>query len=622
MLLFEATITMSYYGTSIADLLKRLKTETGAKKADTLLYLAVEHKPTDRDAALQYANRALEICREGNLKEAEIDYWTVRAILEEGVSASEKAIEHLEKAVALAKEIGDEQGYLTALQKIGMHKLRQHKTDEAGEIFMQCLENYRALPDSMMKAECYHQTAAYLLNTDLKRAAEISLAGIELVKKLGKSREVVPHLKTLQNIALKSGDDNKAIEYGLEILRIKDELNDQTAILGTAKRIAQLYQKQGEELMAGKFFQREIDLHNHEINKHRVEILQNEDAETYFYAGRKEDALLFSERAIHAADNERKLGNAEFQRGQILFLSEAFEQAIPWLEKSILTKGAEIPANDYVKTLDLLYRCYEKIQRFEEAFLALKKKTLTEAELINTERVKEVTALNKRYETEKREAELREIKLQQTESELKAIKAQMNPHFIFNALNSIQEMFFVGDKRLANEHLGKFSQLTREILKASGKQFISLSEEIEMLRKYLELEGLRFEKDFSFSVSANDENAADDILLPPMLVQPYVENSIRHGLLHKRGEKSIAVEFAFDEHKKLLTCIVRDNGIGRSASAEINKNRKQLHESFSTSANAKRLELLNQNREEKIGVAYEDLQHGTKVTILIPVNYD
>ena len=232
---------MSYYGTSIEDLLKRVETETGAKKADTLLYLAVEHKPTDRDAALQYANRALEICRDGNFKEAEIDYWTVRAILEEGVSASEKAIEHLEKAVALAKEIGDEQGRLTALQKIGMHKLRQHKADEAGEIFVACMEDYTALSDSMMKAECYHQTAAHLLNTDLKRAAEISLAGIEMVKNLGKMREVVPHLKTLQNIALKSGDDKKAIEYGLEILRIKDELNDHTAILGVAKRIAQLY---------------------------------------------------------------------------------------------------------------------------------------------------------------------------------------------------------------------------------------------------------------------------------------------------------------------------------------------------------------------------------------------
>ncbi len=613
---------MSYYGTSIADLLKRLDTETGAKKADTLLYLAVEHKPTDRAAALEYANQALEICRKGSYKEAEIDYWTVRAILEEGVSASEKAIEHLEKAVALAQEIGDEQGRLTALQKIGMHKLRQHKADEAGDIFLQCIEDYKTLPNTLMKAECYHQAATYLLNTDLKRATEISLAGIEIAKQLNKLREVVPHLKTLQNIALKSGDDAKAIEYGLEILRIKDELNDSTAILGVAKRIAQLYQKQEKENLAKQFFQREIDLHHHEINKHRLEILQNEDAETYFHAGKSEEAILFSERALTTASNNRQLGNAEFQYGQILFLTKLHDKAAQFLEKSIHTKGNEIPATDLIKTLDLLYQCYENLKRFEEAFCVLKKKVQAEAALINAERVKEVAALNKRYETDKREAELREIKLQQAQSELKAIKAQMNPHFIFNALNSIQEMFFIGDKRLANEHLGKFSQLTREILKASGKQFITLTEEIEMLKKYLDLEGLRFETDFSFTISVNDENAADDIFLPPMLVQPYIENSVRHGLLHKKGEKKINVNFNFNEEKKLLTCMVADNGIGRHASTEINKNRTQLHESFSTSANAKRLELLNQNRDEKIGVTYEDLHEGTKVTILIPINYD
>ncbi len=81
---------VSFYGTSIADLLKRLETETGAQKADTYLYLAVEHKPSDPKLALDYANKALEICREGDFKATEIDYWTVRAILEEGVSASKK----------------------------------------------------------------------------------------------------------------------------------------------------------------------------------------------------------------------------------------------------------------------------------------------------------------------------------------------------------------------------------------------------------------------------------------------------------------------------------------------------------------------------------------------------
>jgi tetratricopeptide (TPR) repeat protein len=318
----------------------------------------------------------------------------------------------------------------------------------------------------------------------------------------------------------------------------------------------------------------------------------------------------------------KQLGFSYSKQSTIALLKGNAQKSIECAQLAIETYGKEGTLSYTVPVKDKLATAYAAASDYENAYLTLRSFIEGKLTMINEKQTKEVMELKSKYETEKREVELRETKLQQTESELKAIKAQMNPHFIFNALNSIQEMFFIGDKRLANEHLGKFSQLTREILKASGKQFISLTEEIEMLTKYLELEGLRFEKDFSFNIKLNDENAADDILLPPMLIQPYIENAIRHGLLHKKGEKKIEIDFNFNEQKKILTCTVYDNGIGRNAADEINKNRSQLHESFSTSANEKRLELLNQNRVEKIGVQYQDLENGTKVSILIPVAYD
>jgi tetratricopeptide (TPR) repeat protein len=315
--------------------------------------------------------------------------------------------------------------------------------------------------------------------------------------------------------------------------------------------------------------------------------------------------------------------------GSIAGKNKDYEKAIEHFKTYLEQRGDEMTNSEKMMLQKNISTCYARTNSFEKAFYALNDFITLKLEVIEEERSKEIAKLQTQYETEKRETELRELKIKQqqtelerSESELKAIKAQMNPHFIFNALNSIQEMFFIGDKRLANEHLGKFSQLTREILKASGKQFISLAEEIDMLTKYLELEGLRFESDFAFAIHLNDEDVADDIQLPPMLIQPYVENAIRHGLLHKQGEKRIDIHFVFDEAQKQLSCAIEDNGVGREASAEINKKRKQLHESFSTSANAKRLDLLNQNRDGKIGVVYEDLKAGTKVTILIPVSYD
>ena len=343
-------------------------------KATTYLYLAVEHKPVDPTAAQQYAAKCLEICRAENLKETEIDYWTVRAILEEGVSASEKAIEHLEKAVAIATEIKDEQGRLTALQKIGLHKLRQHKTDEAGEILLRCVEDYKQLPDTLMKAECYHQTVQYLMNVDLRKAGELALQGLAIAQRVGKPLDQVHHLKSLLNIAANTGDDDKALEYGLEVLRIKDALNDQTALLGTARRIAHIYLKQGQADLAQKYFEREIALHHAPVNAHRLAQLQTEDAETYFYAGKKAEALSFAKQAVEEAqaeNNIRKLGNAQYQLGKVLYFTNSFDEAIPYLEQSIITKGQSIGTADHIATLHYLHPCYERTGNFTKAYHTL-----------------------------------------------------------------------------------------------------------------------------------------------------------------------------------------------------------------------------------------------------------
>ncbi len=207
--------------------------------------------------------------------------------------------------------------------------------------------------------------------------------------------------------------------------------------------------------------------------------------------------------------------------------------------------------------------------------------------------------------------------------ELNTLKAQMNPHFLFNALNSIQELFVSGDKRKANDYMGKFSDLTRAILHASGKPAIPLEEEIQMLRDYLDLEGLRFDGRFSYEVSADDKALVEDILIPPMLVQPYVENAIKHGLMHKTGNRYVHIRFSMAVHQ-ILQVQIKDNGIGRKQAAYYATLRHGKHNSFATSATQKRLELLNHGREAAITVKYEDvmeegIEAGTCVTIQIPV---
>ena len=173
--------------------------------------------------------------------------------------------------------------------------------------------------------------------------------------------------------------------------------------------------------------------------------------------------------------------------------------------------------------------------------------------------------------------------------------------------------------------MGNFAQLTRKILDVSGKQKVDLSEEIEILTKYLELESMRFENDFSYAIDLGENIDEEYLQIPPMLIQPYVENSIKHGLLHKKGHKNIHIYFELSQEETILKCIIDDNGIGRDASTEINKKRPQSHVSFSTSATEKRLQLLNQEKKVMIAVVFEDKMDetgnalGTRVTIQVPI---
>lgn len=209
-------------------------------------------------------------------------------------------------------------------------------------------------------------------------------------------------------------------------------------------------------------------------------------------------------------------------------------------------------------------------------------------------------------------------------SQLASLKAQMNPHFMFNALNSIQEFILLNDKRQANMYMGKFADMMRLTLDMSNKERITLEEELRSLELYLQLEALRFEEQFHYTLKTDEEIDPAHMYMPAMLIQPYIENAVKHGLLHKTGEKQLDVLFSM-KNDHTLCCTVTDNGIGRKRSSEINTLRQKKYTSFASGATQKRLELLNYRKKEQISVQYEDLADtsgkatGTRVSIYIPV---
>jgi sensor histidine kinase YesM len=227
--------------------------------------------------------------------------------------------------------------------------------------------------------------------------------------------------------------------------------------------------------------------------------------------------------------------------------------------------------------------------------------------------------MKKNKRKRKVEYEKQRMQIDIFESKLKALRSQMNPHFIFNSLNSIQALVLKKDIEKSYDYIEMFSNLVRKTLVFSEKNYIPISEETDFLNIYLDLESLRMKEEFSFKI---ENNTTQDIQIPSLLIQPFLENAIHHGLLHKNGQKELSIFFNCE--KEFASCIIIDNGIGRDKANEINQRQKYRHDSFSLASLNKRLEILSEQNNTKFDYTIEDLftnggiASGTKVTVNFP----
>lgn len=226
----------------------------------------------------------------------------------------------------------------------------------------------------------------------------------------------------------------------------------------------------------------------------------------------------------------------------------------------------------------------------------------------------------------RKEAEKLNREIQLANNELKALRAQMDPHFIFNSLSSIQSFIMSKDEESALRYLNKFARLMRMILSNSEKPEVTVREEIDSLKLYLELEALRWDNKFDFTVEVDPGIEVDFHKIPSMLIQPYVENAILHGVVPLKGRKG-KIEVNITQNDTYIICRISDNGIGRRRSAELRKEPGQGgHESMGMKITSDRLEVLNRIRHSELSVKISDPvdgdgnSTGTMVEIFIPIS--
>jgi LytS/YehU family sensor histidine kinase len=211
--------------------------------------------------------------------------------------------------------------------------------------------------------------------------------------------------------------------------------------------------------------------------------------------------------------------------------------------------------------------------------------------------------------------------------EMTALLAQMNPHFLFNSLNSIDSYIIRNESGKASEYLNNFARLMRLILQNSRSNYITLKDELEALDLYLQMESLRFREKFKYSIITDETIDLSAVVIPPMLIQPYVENAIWHGIMHKTdGQPGLVEIYISQDLRNNLICVVRDNGIGRARAEALKaQNPGNRKRSMGMQITRDRIEMINKLYNTSTEVMITDLVNdageaaGTEVRLVIPV---
>jgi len=507
-------------------------------------------------------------------------------------------------------------------------------------------------------------------------ALEYYFKSLKISETLNDKKAVAYMYDNIGGVYSAIGNYNKALEYRNLSLNIKQALGDERRMGGSYVNIGALYSTQSNYKQALEYLLKALKIGEKYKNTQRIILCNLNIGDTYKSLKDYNKALEYTFNALALAErnnNDFYTAAAEVNIGEVYGLQQNFSNALAHLQKGLATakkvKSSEIERNASYT----MYQTYTMMGDYKQALEYFKNYEVVKEKTNGEEAAARIANLEARYKNEKaqqkmellsKENEIQALKissknywiaglagiivaiviitfyvvrnkvlkddkrvllLEQKTSELeqKALRAQINPHFLFNALNSIQKFIVSGDQDNAHEYISKFSLLMRKILDNSEYAYVTIEEEMSAVRLYLEIEKLRVKNKFSFAINIAPEIDSYNVHMPAMLIQPYVENAIWHGIMNKEGAGHVQIDIETKNGTILFT--VSDNGIGRVKAAELRKESSTIHKSAGLKLVKDRIDSINARRETKIEVSINDkltkqeTANGTEVKISMPV---
>ena len=544
----------------------------------------------NKDSSLFYANLSLNFARRSSAEDAVLKTFKTQSKIYNHFGMIGQSTSVLIKFIDQAEENRDDKNICWGTIQIAEKSFQIRYYNEAKTYYRKALSIAEKNNAIFYKSVIYRglSEVALALQDDQESYAYLEKC-LPLIKEWEESTNLPLTMLTKAKILIYQ---NKYEQANNELATARsqfEQLGDEVGKAVTLHLIGQLFFKQKEWKLSESYFNKSLTLlENYEFNSYRLE---NHKFLAEVYARKQE----FS-RAYSNLQEYQKYTNINSSISSTKAINELTQMYSRELREYRIKEQGQVISN----------------QQKEKELLALKSEKQFSTIILIVIVLTSIIIISIIYYRQlKIKQQTQEIEMSQT-----LLRTQMNPHFIFNAMSVIQGYIYENDPSKSSKFLVSFSKLIRLILENSPKEFITIETEIDILDKYLKTQKLRFENRFDFKISVPDELVFKKVLIPPMITQPFVENSIEHGQLNIVENGHIHIEFK--EQNEMLYVKIEDNGVGRKESEK--RNSKKDHKSMALNITKERVKILNKKYRSKATVEIGDLQEGKYSGTLVELN--
>jgi two-component system sensor histidine kinase YesM len=520
-----------------------------------------------------------------------------------------KAEDYLKRALPIYQKQKSKDKIASTTRSIAQIQEKQNKVDDA-------IKNYQSASEEAVNvgfSRVNSNDASRLQNKNPRIQADYLESNIKILEKEGKKEEAAEAYIQKAVVDLKSENKEMAIEnYEKAIAVSKDKPEE---VLKIKSEISKVYASENNLDKAIEITKNTIS-EAEKIGSVSQQIEQQQTlADLYFKNENQDDAIVLLEETYNLA---LKNGRTFDAKKAMLALSDYYREkgnqskAIELYDQFLNDFDRMIQADSSLVDAKIFQVTEEKIKQLEKE-RALKDELITKKSKFNYVLIGSVILMLILLGWIAKA--LFSIKTKNKKIALQSLRREMNPHFIFNSLNSVNQFIAQNNELEANKYLTSYSNLMRNMMETSNKDFITLTNELEQIKKYLDLEHLRFQDKFVFEIVVDEKLDTDAILVPNMLIQPHLENAIWHGLRYRETKGKLKVTFA--EDNQLIKVLIEDDGIGIEKSKELKTQNQKVHESRGLNNVEERINLLNDLYHQQISYSISSGAdgNGTLVTL-------